>query len=543
MRTVILSILIFVTLSFNSFAQNWFPLKVGNKWQYFISSTSGGISYDDINTINVYDSIIIDSKKYFLISNINLLSNAPIRYDIDSNKIFFNVQNQEYLHMDFNIPAGQTFYQYYPTNSGSSYFGHTVMVIAGSVNRFGNIYQYKGWQTFPPFAQSSIYISDFGEEADYATMIQSILIRPDTILYYDHGYLPSITSFNPLDTIFGNNLNLTLRVHHYYNRFTNPNSPGYPLNYIFEVILSGFYTNSIDTIPFTALSASPTHNSSLWTISGIINTSLLSSGYSLFYKISATDKGIIPHTVFQPDSGYYKLVYSPSPSQVLFSEDSIYIPTLSDTGSVKIINTSEIPIKIDSIISVGSFYGYWGNFTKLGFEYPFYLFQTMPGFMGDTLGIIIPPHDSINVSFSNVDLCPVCDFEVQEYFKDTLRFVVTFLSGNVYSFSKSIPISGEGYPSDVEDEEVLPVEFALHQNYPNPFNPSTSIQYAISSRQFVTLKVYDVLGNEVVTLVNEEKPQGIYNVQFTINNLSAGVYFYQLKAGNFIQTKKMIYLK
>ncbi|MFZ1281305.1 MAG: YCF48-related protein, partial [Ignavibacteriaceae bacterium] len=76
--------------------------------------------------------------------------------------------------------------------------------------------------------------------------------------------------------------------------------------------------------------------------------------------------------------------------------------------------------------------------------------------------------------------------------------------------------------------------FSLSQNYPNPFNPSTSIQYAISSTQFVTLKVYDLLGREVATLVNEEKPAGSYNVEFRMQNLelSSGIYFYQLRAGD-----------
>ena len=235
------------------------------------------------------------------------------------------------------------------------------------------------------------------------------------------------------------------------------------------------------------------------------------------------------------------------PEEIIFSEDSLYIQTLADSGSTKIINTSEIPVRIDSIISVGSFYGYHGNFSKLGFEYPFYFVQTAPGFTGDTLGIVIPPHDSINVAFSNVDLCPFCDYEVQEYFKDTLRFVFTFMDGNVYSFSKSIPISGEGHPSDVEGEDVLPNEFSLSQNYPNPFNPSTSIKYAISSRQFVTLKLFDVLGNEIAVLVNEEKSLGIYEINFSAtggaSKLSSGVYYYQLRAGSLVQTKKMIYLK
>ncbi|MCK7527793.1 MAG: serine hydrolase [Ignavibacteriales bacterium] len=88
-----------------------------------------------------------------------------------------------------------------------------------------------------------------------------------------------------------------------------------------------------------------------------------------------------------------------------------------------------------------------------------------------------------------------------------------------------------------------PTEFRLEQNYPNPFNPTTSIQYAIGSRQFVTIKVYDILGNEITTLVNDYRDAGIYNVQFTMNNLTSGVYFYKLQAGDFVESKKMILLK
>jgi photosystem II stability/assembly factor-like uncharacterized protein len=85
--------------------------------------------------------------------------------------------------------------------------------------------------------------------------------------------------------------------------------------------------------------------------------------------------------------------------------------------------------------------------------------------------------------------------------------------------------------------------FSLKQNYPNPFNPVTSIQYSLSSMQFVTLKIYDVLGNEIATLVNEEKSAGEYEVEFNGNGLTSGIYFYQLKAGESIQTRKMILLK
>ncbi|HSW54358.1 MAG TPA: LamG-like jellyroll fold domain-containing protein [Ignavibacteriaceae bacterium] len=97
--------------------------------------------------------------------------------------------------------------------------------------------------------------------------------------------------------------------------------------------------------------------------------------------------------------------------------------------------------------------------------------------------------------------------------------------------------------TDVEDEQQIPREFALLQNYPNPFNPSTSIKYQVSSKSQVSLKVYDVLGNEVATLVNEERKAGSYEVEFDAAGLSSGVYFYQLKAGNYIETKKMILIK
>jgi hypothetical protein len=97
--------------------------------------------------------------------------------------------------------------------------------------------------------------------------------------------------------------------------------------------------------------------------------------------------------------------------------------------------------------------------------------------------------------------------------------------------------------TDVKDETQLPTEFALMQNYPNPFNPSTKISYQLPVSSNVTLKVFDVLGNEIATLVNEEKPSGMYNVQFTMNNLSSGIYFYKLTAGDFAQSKKMILLK
>jgi hypothetical protein len=95
----------------------------------------------------------------------------------------------------------------------------------------------------------------------------------------------------------------------------------------------------------------------------------------------------------------------------------------------------------------------------------------------------------------------------------------------------------------VEDKPISPGRFLLSQNYPNPFNSTTAIQYSIQQRGNVLLKVYDILGNEVKTLVNEEKEQGVYTINFDANNLPSGMYLYRIQADSFIDTKKMILLK
>lgn len=100
-------------------------------------------------------------------------------------------------------------------------------------------------------------------------------------------------------------------------------------------------------------------------------------------------------------------------------------------------------------------------------------------------------------------------------------------------------------PTKVEKTDELPTAFSLSQNYPNPFNPETIISWQLATSSFVILKVYDVLGNEVATLVNEEQSAGSYRIEFSSKNseISSGVYFYQLRAGDFVQTKKMILMK
>ncbi len=145
-------------------------------------------------------------------------------------------------------------------------------------------------------------------------------------------------------------------------------------------------------------------------------------------------------------------------------------------------------------------------------------------------------------------------------------YKITGLIPGTYSISSSSYGYSDGNPASVSldyssnysgnasftmtSEEVTVVNknielnsFKLNQNYPNPFNPSTTINFVVPYQTRVTLKVYNVLGSEVATLVNGEKPAGSYNVNFNAGNLASGVYFYQLKANNFISTKKLMLIK
>ncbi len=153
--------------------------------------------------------------------------------------------------------------------------------------------------------------------------------------------------------------------------------------------------------------------------------------------------------------------------------------------------------------------------------------------------------------------------------KKVLKIDNTYLETGKYLTADAVmlminrKLSPDVVITNVEDEKEnivnQPTEFVLEQNYPNPFNPSTKIRFVIpnevrnlqdfssqasrNDNALVTLKVYDVLGKEVATLVNEEKPAGSYEVDFNANGLSSGVYFYQLRSGDFVQTNKMVLLR
>jgi hypothetical protein len=158
-------------------------------------------------------------------------------------------------------------------------------------------------------------------------------------------------------------------------------------------------------------------------------------------------------------------------------------------------------------------------------------------------------------------------FEIERSIDNQDNFVtVGFVEGkgssteiNYYSFTDNPQLSGVNqlyyrlkqvdfdgtfsYSNVVSVSYDVPAEFVLSQNYPNPFNPSTRINYFVPQESFVSIKVYDFLGREVMTLVNETKSVGSYEIVFDASDLPSGTYFYTMIAGNYSATKKMILLK
>jgi N-acetylneuraminic acid mutarotase len=155
---------------------------------------------------------------------------------------------------------------------------------------------------------------------------------------------------------------------------------------------------------------------------------------------------------------------------------------------------------------------------------------------------VIPASD---FQYYSVEINLICPGNSDVWFN-----VDIYSDGNIF-WSDSFAFHIDKATAIPDEKNFLPDKYALHQNYPNPFNPTTKIKYQIPELNFVTLKVYDVLGSNVATLVNEEKPMGNYEIEFNGNELTSGVYFYQLQVGSpsagsgqsFVETKKMVLLR
>jgi len=314
---------------------------------------------------------------------------------------------------------------------------------------------------------------------------------------------------------------------------------------------------------------------------------LLLSGYNRFLsKFTAKDKGLIPHYDSFPDDGLWstRLInpYFKNPDAALypFSDDNIWLYkkfTITPDSGLVFYSCVRSGIIGDTLLSNDKQYKI---FRDLDSTVYFDRLDTLSGniYRAKLLNNIYKELllDSLSAPLNS-------SFYAHRFTTDSLVKITRFDSTlrtiaassnplHFYTYKEYFGIVEHRKPSAstpgslgfyyeliaaringiwcgdstlLERRDIAPekITFSLSQNYPNPFNPSTTIRYSIPANGLVTIKLYDVLGNEIALLVNEEKSPGNYKAEFNASKLPSGIYFYRLQAGSSVQTKKMILLK
>ena len=282
--------------------------------------------------------------------------------------------------------------------------------------------------------------------------------------------------------------------------------------------------------------------------------------YLLFitFSVVITTYAQIPNSSFESWTNGEPDGWSSNNSS-LYSSATIYQSSDAESGSsaVKIAVGSYLGIDVGPLL-------YTGTMTNSGFKIS-QRYASLSGYykfhqtQGDVLSIAINMtsngtlvgsglqdiaagtsayiHFNINLTYSGSSIPDTCKILFVIAGKDSSQ------SGHFGSYALIDNLSFS--PATAVQQVDEPVSYMLYQNYPNPFNPTTTIRYAVPDAEHVILKIYDVLGREVATLVNEEQQAGMHSVQLSADNykLTSGVYIYTLKAGTFNAAKKIILMK
>jgi len=414
---------ILLFLSQNLIAQDWFPLNLGNKWQYiqivhgpenFVSNFlfENDIDEDTLIGGDLYYSLIYNNIKQWF------------RYDEINEVVYVNYEGTDYVYMDFSLSSGEQF-QHYFFNPEPQLVIATV--IDGQYESVDSSFYYKGYNYIIGYGGDAVIrttkmvkgigiISEIklragahSNETD-TDLIQTELMVDTLLVYFKQSYFPKILFVSDSTTnsaIFDKEVT----VNHYFSRLDH-SIFGFDegVNFIDSVYIISHYSRSDSVITNPIYYGSRIPVSYKYHFNFELDTALMKNNFVFNYKIKAVDKFWIANVTYLPVNGYFNLEW-------------------------------------DSILTI------------------------------------------------------------------------------------------------YDDDLLTKLDYSLSQNYPNPFNPSTIISWQSPIGSWQTLKIYDVLGNEVATLVDEYKPAGIYEIEFDGTGLTSGVYFYRIKAGNFIETKKMVLLR
>ena len=529
-----------------TYEANYVPLNVGNKWQYLnVKVTNYEWYYYSIDTMEVIADTIISNKKYFKLDDVN----DWIRFSYPDQRLYIFWNDSDYVNMDFNVEPGSSFQQL----TFNTHVLRNVYAIHGERQIFDSTLIYKGYEEIGSFGGSSKrYTASFGETDNFwavggdqsrwniyfdQEIIQAILFDSSGAPnYYTYNNKPEII-FDPIYTTSGTQVTFDFQVNHPYIVGPPPNPFSNGRDFIDSVIIQSFYSKNGNIINNNPIYI-PSYDYRKYRKTVQLVDSLFTSGFNFYYKIKAKDKGIIPQYDFDPDGGYYELKYINPNIQFYPATDTVFVKGGCTTPEMLCFNLVSTPLRDSISIEAGSNTSleyldslgnpvYVDNFYFLvidsldQFEYELWYYPKTS-----------PPFDSVLIIYDSTFFIDQHNFNIE------LRVKLNGIpiSSRIQSFSADWGLG-------VGDDGLLPKEYKLSQNYPNPFNHSTIIEYQIPEISYAIIKLYDVLGNEVTTLLNEESPVGYYRIEFNASSLSSGIYFYRIQAGSFIDTRKMILLK
>jgi hypothetical protein len=294
---------------------NYFPLAVGNKWQfnrYCYTNFAGNTIY------YVEKDTIISDKNYYLIQGD---VNDWVRYDNEEDKFYLRWNDSDYVAMDYTLNEGSTI-SHILFNTHEVKSAHIIAPIILSI--FDSTFHSKGnyWQVGYPtggYGYETYYSESLGEtQQNYytssgydctRTMIRAILYDSSGVKYYSDHVKPIIN----IQPVFVTNtfyIDWDFNVDHLYSKFNS----NWSVNFVDSVIMYSYYSNDDSTITNEPLIAENSPNTINYSISYLLDSTLMIDDYSFYYKIYAVDKGIVPEYSTKPDSGYYELVYDPNVS-------------------------------------------------------------------------------------------------------------------------------------------------------------------------------------------------------------------------------------
>jgi hypothetical protein len=289
---------------------NYFPLHVGNVWQYLHYSVGIDIHHDSLHQMLIENDTLINNISYYLYKD------QWVRYSEAEKKIFIRDKDSDRVFMDFTLPAMASFQQFTGTNTNSA------VIFDGSQNIFGNSVKYKGYKRGDVWAfglEKEWFCENIGPvEYSYACyagpnrtygdeLIMAVIYdSAKTPTYWSKHYKPIIT-INSISPIYTGSFSVDLSVGHNYSTFYDPASPHTGLNFIDSVYVESYYSRNASIVMKENIYAINTPRTNKYLASSGIDTVLLKDGFTFNYKIVAKDKGIIPETSSSPDTGYYQI--------------------------------------------------------------------------------------------------------------------------------------------------------------------------------------------------------------------------------------------